>query len=106
MNDLGKNTFVITGIPESAMNKNIRELLEKILDNYKKNLLDLDQDNKSNLAKAMAANLAVKSSSSMAMEEMEGLISSLFSSSVPETSPAGKRIISMISQEEIEKLFK
>ncbi len=53
--DLGKNAFVVTGVPADTLNKDIRDLLEKILDNYKKNLLDLDQDQRVNLALAMAA---------------------------------------------------
>jgi len=105
INDLGKNTFVITGVPGDALNKNLKELLDKILDNYKKDILDLKQDQRASLAKAMAVNLAVKPSRVMGTEEMESLISRLFSSSMPEVSPTGKKIISMLSEEEIEKLF-
>ncbi|MCK4570055.1 MAG: DNA mismatch repair endonuclease MutL [Bacteroidales bacterium] len=105
INDLGKNTFVITGVPTDTLNKSIKELLEKILDNYKKNLLDLNQDLRANLARAMAVNLAMKPEKVLGTEEMESLISRLFSSSMPETSPAGKKIISMLRTEDIEKLF-
>ncbi len=42
----------------------------------------------------------------MEYEEMEALISSLFSSNMPETSPSGKKIIGMITEEELEKLLK
>lgn len=106
MNELGKNTFVITGIPVVSLNKNIKELLEKILDNYKQNMLELDIDVRTNLAKSMAANMAHQGDKPMLGEEMEAMISQLFSSSVPETSPSGKKIISIIRSEEIEKLFK
>jgi DNA mismatch repair protein MutL len=106
INDLGKNTFVITGIPVGTLNKDIKELLEKILDNYKKNLLDLNHDLRANLAKAMAVNLSMKPDKVMLAEEMEALISQLFSSSIPETSPSGKKIIRVIEQDDIEKLFK
>jgi len=105
INDLGKNTYVVTGVPMGTVNKNIKELLEKILDNYKNNLLDLDQDTRTNLARAMAVNLAVKHTDTLGTEEMESLISRLFSSSMPETSPSGKKIISMLREEDIEKLF-
>jgi len=104
-NDLGKNTFVVTGIPAGPVNKNIKELLEKILDNYKQNLLELDQGVKANLAKAMAANMSVKTVQNLSVEEMEALVSQLFSSSMPEVSPSGKKIISLLSQDDIEKLF-
>ncbi|MEN8224562.1 MAG: DNA mismatch repair endonuclease MutL [Bacteroidota bacterium] len=106
INDLGKNNFVVSGVPAGTVNTNIKELLEKILDNYKKNLLDLDQDVRSNLAKAMAVNMAVKPDKNFSTAEMEAMISQLFSSSVPETSPTGKVIIRILKQEDIEKLFK
>lgn len=106
MNELGKNTFVISGIPHASVNKNIKELLEKILDNYKQNMLELDIDVRANLAKSMAANMAHQGDKPLLGEEMEALISQLFSSSVPDTSPSGKKIITIIHSEEIEKLFK
>lgn len=106
INELGKNNFVISGVPTDSVNKNIKELLDKLLDNYKKKLIDLNQDARANLARSMAINLAVKSGKVMGTEEMEALISSLFSSSMPETSPSGKKIIGMITEEELEKLLK
>ena len=106
INELGKNTFVISGVPTDSVNKNIKELLDKLLDNYKKNLIDLNQDARTNLARSMAIHLAVKTGKLMGTEEMEALISSLLSSSMPETSPSGKKIIGMITEEELEKLLK
>jgi len=103
--DLGKNTFVVTGVPADTLNKDMKELLEKILDNYKKNLLDLNQDQRVNLALAMAANLSMKASKVLSIEEMETMMSQLFSSSMPDTSPGGKRIISIMGEDDIEKLF-
>jgi len=103
--DLGKNTFVITGIPVDTMNNSGKELLEKILDNYKKNLLDLSQDQRVVLARAMAMNMAMKTPNQMSIEEMENLVSQLFSSSMPDTSPDGKKIISTMGEENINKLF-
>ena len=97
---------MISGVPTDSVNKNIKELLDKLLDNYKKNLIDLNQDARTNLAKSMAINLAIKAGKLMEYEEMEALISSLFSSSMPETSPSGKKIIGMITEEELEKLLK
>ena len=106
ISEMGKNTFVVSGVPSGTMNKNIRELLEKILENYKKNLLDLNLDAKVNLARVMARNMAVRPEKTMQKEEMEALISQLFASNMPDTSPSGKVIIRVIGQEDIERLFK
>lgn len=106
LSELGRNTFVVTGIPTETVNKSIKELLEKILDNHKKSLLDLDQDAKAGLARTMAMSLAARPAKALAREEMETLVSQLFSSSMPEMSPSGKKIINIMKAEEIEKLFK
>jgi DNA mismatch repair protein MutL len=103
--DLGKNNFVVTGVPGDALNNNARELLEKILDNYKKNLLELNQDHRVTLALSMASNLAVRPGEGLGQEEMEALVSQLFSSSMPDTAPSGKKIISTLGIDDIEKLF-
>lgn len=106
INDLGKNTFVISGIPAIPVNKDSKELLEKILENYKMNMLELDTDLRTTLAASMAANFAMKPERAMEVPEMEALVSQLFSSSMPGTTPAGKKIIRRISKEEVEQLFK
>jgi DNA mismatch repair protein MutL len=106
INDLGKNTFVITGIPAIPVNKDINELLEKILENYKQNMLELDEDIKINLASSLASNFAMRSDKALDTREMEALISQLFSSTMPEISPGGKKIIREIGREDIDKLFK
>lgn len=104
--DLGKNTFVVTGIPAIPVNKDVNELLEKILENYKKNMLELDEDLKVNLASSLASNFSMRSDKALDTREMEALISQLFSTTMPEISPGGKKIIREIKRDEIEKLFK
>jgi DNA mismatch repair protein MutL len=81
-------------------------LLEKILENYKKNMLELDEDLKVNLASSLASNFSMRSDKALDTREMEALISQLFSSTMPEISPGGKKIIREIKRDEIEKLFK
>jgi DNA mismatch repair protein MutL len=53
----------------------------------------------------MAANMAMKTPKPLSMEEMENLVSQLFSSSMPGTSPDGKSIITVMGEEDINKLF-
>jgi DNA mismatch repair protein MutL len=105
INDLGKSTFVVTGVPADALNNNVKELLENILENYKKNLQDVDLDQRSSIARAMAVSIAARPAGIMLRQEMESLAGRLFRSSMPDTSPGGKKIIHIINEEEIEKLF-
>jgi DNA mismatch repair protein MutL len=106
INDLGKNTFVVSGIPAAALNNNIRELLEQILETYKKEQADLGLESRKKLARAMALNLSLKALRPMETEEMEALVSQLFRTSMPDTSPGGKKVVSIISREDLEKTLK
>jgi DNA mismatch repair protein MutL len=101
----GPNTFIVNGTPADLPDENIQELIENVLENYKKNQLGLKLDRKSNLARSMAKNLAVKPGKVLMEDEMQSLVDDLFACSVPNLSPSGKTITTLISAEEIEKRF-
>jgi DNA mismatch repair protein MutL len=101
----GPNTFIVNGTPADLPDENIQELIENVLENYKKNQLGLKLDRKSNLARSMAKNLAVKPGMVLMEDEMQSLVDDLFACSVPNLSPSGKTITTLISAEEIEKRF-
>jgi DNA mismatch repair protein MutL len=101
----GKNTFIVNGTPADLPNENIQELLENVVENYKNNQLGLKLDRKSNLARSMARNLAIKPGKALMTDEMQSLVDDLFSCNVPNLSPSGKNITILISAEEIENRF-
>ena len=105
INKLGKNTFVINGTPADFPEKNISHVLEKIFENYKNNLLNLNLDKKINLARSMASNMSIKSGKVLMKEEMKALVDELFACKVPDVSPGGKPIIQIISVEDMDKGF-
>lgn len=105
MENFAKNKIVFTGRPADLADKNIAESIERIIENYRKNLLDLNQNKKANLAQAMAAGLAIKTGKSLQKEEQSALVDQLFACSVPEITPTGKAIFKIIALDEIEKMF-
>ncbi|MCD4773535.1 MAG: DNA mismatch repair endonuclease MutL [Bacteroidales bacterium] len=104
--EFGRNTFVVNGTPPDISNSNIKETLEGIIENYKKNMLDLHLDRKINIARSMAVNLSVKAGKKLQIEEMGILIDELFACQIPEKSPGGKSTIHIISFEELSAIFK
>jgi DNA mismatch repair protein MutL len=102
----GPATFLVNGTPSGLDNADVKELLEEVLENFKKNLLDLRMDRKANLALAMARNMAKRSSQPMQPEEMQGLVDRLFACNAPDISPSGKRIVFILGYDELEKRFK
>lgn len=94
-------TFVINGTPADSKSNDAVSLLEKILDMYKTNLVDLKLDKKLNLANSLASQLAIKSGQTLNAIEMQDLIDRLFACAVSEVSPDGKRIYTILNVNEL-----
>ena len=93
--------FVINGTPADSKSNDAVSLLEKILDMYKTNLVDLKLDKKLNLANSLASQLAIKSGQTLNAIEMQDLIDRLFACAVSEVSPDGKRIYTILNVNEL-----
>lgn len=98
---MNATTFIINGTPADSKNNDAVALLEKILDMYKTNIVDLKLDKKLNLARSLATQLAIKSGQSMNPIEMQDLIDRLFACAVAEVSPDGKKIYTILNVNEL-----
>lgn len=98
-------TFLINGTPADSKTNDAVTLLEKILDMYKTNLVDLKLDKKINLARSLASQLAIKSGQDLNSIEMQDLIDRLFGCAVSEVSPDGKKIYTILNVNELKKQF-
>ncbi|MEI6124417.1 MAG: DNA mismatch repair endonuclease MutL [Bacteroidota bacterium] len=102
----GQNTFVVNGLPTDAEHQDAKDLVEHLLESFKKNQLDAHYDKKMNLARSLAKNMASKFSRNLSTEEMQSLVGDLFSSAMPETSPSGRKTMFVMALDEIEKKLK
>lgn len=98
---MNATTFIINGTPADSKNNDAVALLEKILDMYKTNLVDLKLDKKLNLARSLATQLAIKTGQSLNPIEMQDLIDRLFACAVAEVSPDGKKIYTILNVNEL-----
>ena len=98
---MNPTTFIINGTPADSKNNDAVALLEKILDMYKTNIVDLKLDKKLNLARSLATQLAIKSGQSLNPIEMQDLIDRLFACAVAEVSPDGKKIYTILNVNEL-----
>ena len=102
---MNNTTFVINGTPADSKGADAVSLLEKILDMYKTNLSDYKLDRKVNLARTLASQLAIKSGQILTPIEMQDIIDRLFACSVPEVSPDGKKIYTILNVNELKIRF-
>ncbi|MEZ5197377.1 MAG: hypothetical protein R2764_13565 [Bacteroidales bacterium] len=103
--EFGERTFIINGTPVDLNNITINDVLESIIENYKKNLEDTQIDKKVNFARSMAVNMSVRYGKKLEQEELIAIIDKLFACKVPEVSPDGMPIIKIINTEEIDQRF-
>jgi DNA mismatch repair protein MutL len=105
LEDFGDHSYIINGKPADLNAASGTDLLENILENYKKNLRDISLDKRVNLARSMAKQVAIKGGNILKKDEMEAMVNNLFACKMPEVSPSGKPIVSIITREEIERKF-
>ncbi|NTV83594.1 MAG: hypothetical protein HGA23_04760 [Bacteroidales bacterium] len=103
LNKLGKNTFVVSGTPSGMQETDLQALLENFLEQYKKNLIELDLDKSANLARSLASSLSARSARKLFTEEMTHLIDELFSCKVPDLTPDGKKVFTIIPVEQVQQ---
>ena len=106
MDSFGNQTFVVNAMPSDINSEEIIELIEVVIDSFRRNMMDTSFEKSENLAKALAKNTAGRNLKLMSQEEMQSLIGELFKSPQPEYTPSGKKIISIIPPEDFEKKFR
>lgn len=105
LSDLGNNSYSINGIPEGLDKVDIIELLQDMVDKVLDNGCEIKDEVSEVLALTLAKKVAIDSVKVLSEAETLDLISRLFSSSSPNYTPDGKIIISLISEEDINKRF-
>lgn len=100
---LGNNNVSINSHPSASMNEDPIEMLEIILEEYKTTEKEPGEGNREKIAACMARAAAVPYGRTLEIEEIRELVDKLFQCTNTNYSPSGKTIISIMTQEELEK---
>jgi DNA mismatch repair protein MutL len=106
IDEMGQRSFVIKGTPAGFSSHDPAAILETVIENYKKNLQDLNLDKKLNLARSMSANLAIRHGKPLSESEMADLVDKLFSCQVAEVAPDGRKILGVLPVQHIQSFIK
>jgi len=101
----GKDTVVVNGIPAILGECDAKQMVEKLIEHFKNINLDMKPDLKDRIAKSVARTSAINYGRHLNLDEMRELIDNLFACQTPNFSPDGKKIITIITHEEIDKKF-
>lgn len=106
LEDFGNNTVVLNGLPIFTDSSKVIATFEHILDTIKQSESNSSQVHLELLTTATAASLAIKSGRYLSPEEMDALLIDWLQCANKTYAPNGKRIITELSQLEIEQKLK
>ena len=96
--------LLVTGTPADVPGGEI-ELLEGLLEQFKKNQQELQLPINENLAMAFAKRTSIKAGQKLTMEEMNRLVERIFACQNPNYSPEGKPTFFTFDSSKIESHF-
>ncbi len=106
LSDLGNNAFAIQGIPSELQNVDAVSLIHSLIDKNMETGSNIQEQVHESLALSMANFTAIPAGKSLSEEEMLLMVNQLFACQLPNHTPDGKSIITVISDDEIEKKLK
>jgi DNA mismatch repair protein MutL len=98
-------TFRVLSTPAGLENVSAAQLVDGILTDFRDGEVDLQKEVTEQIATSMAQRAAVPYGKALSSLEMSELFDQLFACQVPNFSPSGKTIISIIDLEEMQKRF-
>ena len=106
LSNLGNDNYAINGLPAGIENLDPVNLVKDIVDRAIETGCAVHEKICEAIALSLAKAAAIRPGKSLSLEEMDHLIASLFSCSDSNLTPDGKTIISMLTDEELERRFK
>ncbi len=102
---VGRNSFVISGMPAELKEQNIKKTLENLLEQFKLNESELKLKRRENLALSMSRSASIKAGKKLGEEEMKALVDQLFACDMPYTLPNGKPTIITLNLNDLNQQF-
>ena len=99
----GNGAIVVNGCPAEVRNPEPAALMESILEEYRNTQADIKKSAKEKVARCLAKSSAVGYGISLNVTEMQNLTDQLFACENPNYSPSGRKILSIINLDEIER---
>jgi DNA mismatch repair protein MutL len=103
--EFGKDTVLIQGVPADVQVKNEKELFEGLLEQFKNFKNELSLDKRENLARSIARRSSIKKGQKLNSQEMETLVGQLFACQNPNYSPAGNKTFVKLDLNSIHSFF-
>lgn len=106
LSNLGNNSYAVNAIPSELDKINPVELIHGMVEKSIETASDVKDEIQESLALSMAYAAAISYGKDLSNDEIQEIVDGLFASSNHNYTPDGKTIISIMSEDDIDKLFK
>lgn len=106
LTDLGGGSYAINGVPAGIEGLNPTELVQNMVQTAIEKGCKVKEEVQSLLALSLAKAAAIAQGQVLSNEEMSNLVDGLLTSTSPNYTPDGKVALTVIKEDELEKLFK
>ena len=103
--EFGKDTVLIRGVPADFQVKNEKELFEGLIEQFKNFKNELSLDKRENLARSLSRKSSLKKGQKLTSQEMETLVGQLFACHNPNYSPSGNKTFVKLDLSSIHAFF-
>ena len=106
LQEFGQNAFVIHGTPADVPAGDEKQMIEKLIEQFKNNQSRLNVDRREGIIRAMARSNSIKNGKHLSPKEMKQLIDELFACEKPFLGIEGKSTAVKMDLEDIREMFK
>lgn len=103
--EFGQNTIKINGVPPEVQEENEKEIFEGLVQQFKTNQADLQLDRVENIARSFSKRSSSKYMGELSKIEINLLIHQLFETAVPNYTPNGEPIMTILSLDRLAELL-
>ncbi|MBP5678130.1 MAG: DNA mismatch repair endonuclease MutL [Bacteroidales bacterium] len=101
ISSIGQTTFVVSATPADLKGTDLQPMLEQLLAEYKGATMQKFNNRAQSVCASLARQMAVRPGTALAQEQMQQLVADLFACPMADTSPSGKKIITIVKPEEL-----
>ena len=105
LSNLGNNSYAVTGLPAYLENIDSVRLVKDVVNRVMETGCEVHEEICEAIALTLARAAAIRSGKTLSADEMDNLIASLFSSSDSNLTPDGKTILTLLTDDELDKRF-
>ena len=101
LESFGKDSLIVAGCPAEAVDHDLKQLLEGLIEQFKWNQAKFSLTTQENLARSLAKRACLQPGRKLQKEEMDTLVDQLFACDNPNYTPDGRKTFVMMTLEDI-----